>query len=298
MKTGHRRPADLEPGEEELFESLRPAAELRPDGGRACPGADRLQAAAEGVLPEEAAQAVARHLAECPPCRLLSDELAAWEGPELSAHEQERLWRMTRARIGTMRPRRPRVWALPAVAAALLAAIPAWIVWRSGRTDPGRPPGGSGSSSAPTQALVLPLDKLAPLTPPGAAITWRSSGDAFERDLGQALEPYVAGDLQEAVRRLGPLAAKHPQAAAPALYLGVSHLLLDQPAAARAALERAPREPKAFWTPHLEWYLAVACERTGERARAARLARDICAAGGEYAGRACTAGRALPSGSE
>jgi hypothetical protein len=304
MKTPERpRPADLEPGEEEIFERLHPASTLLPEGGRACPGADRLRAAAEGVLPEDAAREVAQHLAECAPCRMLSEDLAAWEGPELSPHERERLWRATKAKAGMIpgqarSPRGPRAWALPAVAAALAAAIPAWIVIQSMRPGPGDRPDGPRTPSPPVAAPALPLEKLPPQAPPAAGIVWRSNGDSFDRDLQQALVPYVAGDLREAARRLGPLAARHPDAAAPGLYLGVAHLLLDEPAAALAALERVPREPKAFWTPHVEWYLAVASERSGDRERAGRLARALCAGGGEYAARACAAAPALAGGGE
>jgi hypothetical protein len=281
------RPPDLEPDEEELFARVDPRSVLA-DAGRHCPGAERILAAQAGVLPEETARAVEQHLTLCPGCRALGDELAQWEGPELSPHEQERI----RRRIGTAHARRPRTWALAAVAATLVFGVPAWMAIQRGDPPPGDPPPVTAAPATP----ALPLEKLSVITPPGAALAWRDGGGTFEAELQHALAPYAAGDLAEAVRRLAPLVARHPEAPAPGLYLGVVHLLRGETAHAVAVLERVPREAEAFWTPHVEWYLAVARERAGQPGSAAGLLRGLCQGKSDYAGRACAAARQGPPG--
>jgi hypothetical protein len=287
-----RRPPDLEPDEEELFTRVDPTAVL-PDAGRQCPGPERLQAAQAGALPEEVATGVEGHLASCPGCRALAAELAQWEGPELSPHEQERI----RRRIGGTAAGQPsrrrgpsRTWALTAAAAALVAAVPAWIAIQRDGGTPSPPPRGAETPAPP----ALRLEKLPVLTPPGGSLTWRDGGGALEAELPRALAPYAAGDLDEAARRLAPLAARHPEAPAPGLYLGVVHLLRGEAAGAVAVLERVPREEGAFWTPHVEWYLAVARERAGQPAGADGLLRGLCGGKSEYTGPACAAARLRP----
>lgn len=254
-------------------------------GGRDCPSLAAIQAEQAGVLPDDTGRAVADHVAGCASCRALAAAAGEWDGPELDADSAQRIAR--RAGLGSASRRRPTAraaWLLPlAAAAALAVAVPFLLRSRphvSETTDP-RP------SAAPTAVpFLLPLEKLERRGAPG--ITVRGAGD-FDGALAAALAPYDAGDLDEAVARLTRLAAAHPDAASPRLYLGVAELLRGRPHDAQRALESARPLARELWRPHVLWYLAIAHERTGDRAAAVRLLAELCAASGEYHDRACAA---------
>jgi hypothetical protein len=285
------RPADLQPEEEPVWQRLSAV------GGEGCPGPDRILAAQSEVLPEESAREVLAHVARCASCRLLAADLAAWEGPELSPHEQEQIWRRVHGATapapvqGAARP--VRRWAWPAAAAALFAVVVPAYVLLTGDPAPGPGSGGPSPRTPSPPAAVLALDKLTVRTPPGAAIVWRDGGATFEGDLRQALDAYETGDLVAAVRLLDALSVKFPQAPAPPLYLGVARLLQGRPVEATPALLAARARGGTFWAPHAEWYLAVASERAGDPRRAAELLRRLCRGDSEYAARACAAADAL-----
>jgi hypothetical protein len=170
----------------------------------------------------------------------------------------------------------------------LAAVVPAWIAVRR---DP--PPSPAPQPVTTPSAPALPLQKLTVRTPPGASIAWRDGG-ALDAERKRALAAYEAGDLGDAVRRLSVLAARDSSDPAPGLYLGVAHLLRGAAGEAAAVLEGVPREEGAYWTPHVEWYLAVAHERAGRPAAAGLLLRSLCRGGSEYAQAACVAAPRLP----
>jgi hypothetical protein len=278
-----RAPADLMPEEEALFRRLSGAH-------RSCPDPAQIQAAAAGVLPEPA-DALREHLATCAACAALAADLAAWEGPELSAHEEERIWQEVRrgTRVRAPRPA-TRGWIWAAAAAVFAAAVPAYVLVRPVAPSP-TPSAGAGVATAP--GFALPVDKLSLRTPPGAALVWRGGESSYERDLQQALASYDAGDLDQAARRLEALSGEQAAGAAAPLYRGVALLLLGRPGEAVPVLRVARERATPFWRPHAQWYLAVASERAGESEGAAALLRELCGGGSEYDARACAGARAL-----
>jgi hypothetical protein len=243
-----------------------------------CPSFEQIQAAQADALPDDEGRTVLGHLAACEACRALGAAAREWEGPELAPEARERI----RPRVAAPPAvRRVPSWLLP-LAAAVALAITAPFLLRD-RVQPSLPD--PGRSPAPA-AFVLPLGKLERRSPPSLQVR---GDDPFDAALADALAPYEANDLGEAAVRLTGLARAHPDAASPRLYLGVAELLQGRPEAARAALLEARPLARAFWTPHVLWYLAIADERVGDREAAARLLAALCGQPGEYRDRACAA---------
>jgi TolA-binding protein len=193
-----------------------------------CPHPDLVLAAREGVLPEGTGAGILAHLAECPLCQALARDLA---DPELSAptiKEEKRILRRVRRGTGE-RPKWPWLWfAAPAAAVAALGLV--FLLPRE-----------------PRAATPAPLTKAALEKPPvnlplASALVWRGAGDEPQRllqELGEALEPYRAGQYEESVQRLAAFTARYPKSPEAYFYLGVSLLFLDRKAEAAVALARA-----------------------------------------------------------
>ena len=274
------RASDHDADDDALLEmlGLDPAAPPAPAAG--CPSFEQIQAAQAEVLPDDEGGAVLAHLASCPACRALADAVREWEGPEISADARDAIGR--RLAAAPKAARRPPGWLLP-LAAAVAIAVATPLLLRE-RVPPSLPD--PGRSPAPAAAFVLPLERLERRSPPALAVR---GDDPFDAALAEALGPYEAGDLDEAAVRLTRLARTHPDAASPRLYLGVAELMRGRPQAAREALVEARPLARGFWTPHVLWYLAIAEERLGDRAGAARLLAELCAQPGEHHDRACAA---------
>jgi thymidylate kinase len=77
-------------------------------------------------------------------------------------------------------------------------------------------------------------------------------------------------------------------------YLGVARLIQNDASGARRALDAASGLADQAFAPDVAWYLAVADERSGDRASArARLDR-LCREGGARAADACQGAQRLP----
>ena len=247
-----------------------------------CPSFAELQAAAAGVLSEDDERAIAAHQDSCASCRALGAAAREWEGPPLPDDARDRIARRAGGIAVRASSRAP--WLLPLAAALVLAVLTPFLLRERVRRPPDHPP----TQSPPVPAFVLPLEKLDRRTPPGVVVRGE---DAFESELGAALVPYEAGDLEAAAARLEALARRHPDAASPRLYLGVVDLLRGRPGEAARSLEGAEPLARTFWGPSVRWYLAVARERSGGDAQAPL--RALCAVEGEYRARACAALDAL-----
>jgi predicted Zn-dependent protease len=129
-----------------------------------------------------------------------------------------------------------------------------------------------------------------------AALQWRgAAGDnPLITDLAPAFEAYRNDDFAEAARRLEPLTGKHPGSVEVFFYLGVARLIQNDASGARRALDAASGLADQAFAPDVAWYLAVADERSGDRASArARLDR-LCREGGARAADACQGAQRLP----
>jgi hypothetical protein len=275
------RASDRDADDDAILEmlGLDPASPSADAAG--CPSFEQIQAAQAEALPDDEVRAVLDHLESCQACRALADAAREWEGPELSGEARDTIRRRIAAAVPPARRLVP-AWFLP-LAAALAIALTTPFLLRD-RVPPSLPD--PGRSPTPAAAFVLPLEKLERRSAPALPVR---AADPFDTALAEALGAYEKDDLGEAVERLARLARAHPEAASPRLYLGVAELLRGRPEAARAALVEARPLARAFWTPHVLWYLAIAEERVGARAAAAGLLTELCGQAGEYHDRACAA---------
>jgi hypothetical protein len=238
----------------------------------ACPAPERLWAGARGELTPAEVPTLVSHVADCGACA--------------------EAWRIARD-FGTpaefAAPARTFQWWLPAAAAILRAsAVSLFYLTRPAEV-----------TVAPTVATTAPAPpsfaidvQKAPITVSSRyALTFRggNDGQAFLQSFKTALAPYERGEYAAAVATLTPVADRYPDAAEPSFYLGVSHLLTGNAAAAVAPLERALGVADANQRGDINWYLAAAYERVDRRADAGRLLKALCETTGARSAAACAA---------
>jgi len=283
------RARDLEADEERFVTEFgAPLAAAR----AGCPPPELLLAARAGVLPEASGAAVAAHLASCPSCRALGEDLADEELSKLTAREQERIRARVLAEAGVRGAAGWRWFWRPvpvAAMAALVVAAGAWIYV----SRPADRTGVAVEQAVVRLPEVLRLEKPVVRLPAAAALIWRGEGapaqEEFLKELGAALEPYRAGDCREAASRLEALSQKYPKSAEAHFYLGVCRLLLERNQEAAAALEAARRLAEGPLAQDAAWYLGIAWLRAGRTAQGASEFKELCAGAGEYQARACAA---------
>ncbi len=242
----------------------------------ACPASEQLWAGARGDLAPGEVESLAVHMADCGACA------EAW-----------RLAREFGAPAQLAAPARAFPWWLPAAAVIMLASG-ATLFYVT------RPP---GATVAPTTANVapavptyrIPVEKAPIKVSTRYALTWRgpTDGRAFLEALKTALEPYERADYPAAVATLTELTTRYRDTAEPALYLGVSHLMAGDAAAAIAPLEHARDLAEREQREDVTWFLAAAYERAGRAGEAQRLAQAVCDGQGARAGAGCAAAAAL-----
>ena len=173
---------------------------------------------------------------------------------------------------------------------------------------PGVPPTVATTAPAPAAAAPEPATPAAPplppdvwhdafplvpaeihLTPEELKATPSTPGMAAAAALARALEPYRAGDHQQAAVELEGVLLDHPDEYRAALYLGVSRLFIDEPQAAIEALRQAQQSTAADVLADAEWYILVGIARLREPDQAEGDARALCDRDGPPAGRACQA---------
>lgn len=253
-----------------------------------CPAPDMLVAYGEGVLPGDMETSVGEHLASCRVCARLREDLRESPIAEPTLAELDRLRQRMPAR--TAPPRRIRIAAVGAIAAALVAGVYFWPE----STQPDRQ---VAATVPPEPKPVYKLDvKPAPLRLPLAtALVLRGEAaspkkeDAFLKQLGEALEPYRAGRYTDAAQRLHALAQQYPRAVEPPFYEGVARLLAGDSNGALPSLEAARSIGGEALDDDISWYLAAAHERNRDWERAAPLLGKLCTAEGQYREAACQA---------
>jgi hypothetical protein len=278
------------------------SAELRALRERhaADPPIDVLRAAREDAVPAEARDRALHHLEHSRWSRTLADGLDQLT-PELTAEDADRLLHRIRGRTRTAAaPARFLRWR-DALAFAGLAAVVTLAVqlptWRTAppAAGPTTTPSASAAAAPEPPAMVLALTKPE-LKLSFSALQWRgSAGDnPLITDLAPGFDAFRRDDFAETARRLEPLAQKHVGSVEVFFYLGVSRLMQNDLPGARRALETALGVADQAFAPDVAWYLAIAEERSGDRASArARLDR-ICREGGPRAADACEGARRLP----
>lgn len=258
----------------------------------------------EGIGPER--EAAADHLSACTACaqeyRLLR-ELQPWArsaaarlGPGASASV------VKPARAYHTRP--GLIWSSLGVAALLAIVIGTTLSLNRTPSSSDAPraaaPGGDQPNALPP---VPPAPRLRLEKPPlkltaAVALQWRSGAEAASistAELTRALDAYRRDDFVDADTRLEAIARRDPRLAEAHFYLGVSKLFLEQPAAAVDPLRQAGTLAPDIFSRDVAWYLAVAYDALGDRARALAELRRLCADRQDYAAQACAAVREMSS---
>jgi tetratricopeptide repeat protein len=307
----NERKNDIGPDEEELLKELGTSFEALRASHADCPKPEILLAAQAGVLGEETAKSVSAHLQKCTFCKILLRDLT--DGEVLAAlPEEERRVReqVLRAAGVSAKPAKAGgqlfavwlTWALPVAAlAGVVLAVVAWM-----RLHPAVAP----VSSAPTVAVeptrpatpsVLQWEKLPVRLQAGSILVWRGAPrneqEKYAAELTHALVYYRDGDYAEAVQQLAVVAKNFPRGVEAQLYLGISHLALQQNTEAIPALLAAQALGAEHFSEDASWYLALAYARSGDKEKALMELQKLCQEKGSYSQRACAGVQELTAAS-
>jgi hypothetical protein len=282
-------PRDFEPDESEFLHSLG-GQPFGPCRSEHCPPAAMIQALLAGALPDQDAAALSHHLSVCPACDTVRAALDEMQPEAAEPGDIDGLWN----RIEPQLPRTKRLhWAwiwVPAAAAAAfaLAVLGPSLLAPEPLTLAYQPPAPAAPSQPDWQAGAF--EKPPVRLPVGGLLLWRGSGaealPESTREIARALEPYRAGDLDEAVRRLAALEDRFPESFEIPFYRGVCLLYLNR-AGAGELLVRARGLGTEAKSAEASWYLALAHLQDGSVSRARPLLRQVCGTVSPHADSAC-----------
>jgi hypothetical protein len=260
---------------------------------------DVLRAARADALPEELQKKAGERLTSSAWARTLVDGADQAE-PTLDAASADRiLARIDNGSNAESTSRRPmRTWALALGSLAAVLAI-AVVFWRhSSTTTTVAPQPVATAVTQPPSPPVFALELTKPdvkLTP--AALLLRGEGSGrFVDDIAPGVSAFRAGDFDTAARVFETLGARYPKSVEVPFYLGVSRLFLNDGPAAVRSLESARALNDESFEDDVTWYLAVAYERAGDRAKAGELVDGLCREKSASASRACAAATKLRAG--
>ena len=279
-----RTAVDLDADEREALHAIgwQPAP-----ADSACPDPSLLLAAEEGALDDAAADRVRAHVKGCATCQLLVKDLSLVLAENPSAEEIARI----RSRIGaghSSRVARPYLWLGVGLAAA---ATIAWFFLTPLRTpQPPVPDSQVARTAPPSVPSVFVVDR--PAIPPGEIdLAVRGAAPTLagvDNQAALALDRADSGDLKGAIAELEALVGKNPSSRRAGLALGALRLRDARDAEALAGLERV----RALKTgpdmdDEVDWYLAIARIRAGDRAGARVLLDALCKGQGARSVRSC-----------
>lgn len=253
-----------------------------------CPDPALLVALDEGVLDEDVVARVRAHVSGCPACQAASADLAAVFDEGVPEESRKRL----DARVAAIKPSRSRglwYWLVPAGG---LAAATAAIVWAllPGPVIPLVPD--DVVAKAPAQALptVFVVDR--PALPPGEIdLAVRGAAETVADVANQAslaLDRADGGDISGGLAEAEALFAKHRDSRKAGLALGSLLLRVNRNAESLTVLEAARAlkiDPEL--NDEVDWFLAIASVRAGDRPNARLLLEGVCKRNGTRGARAC-----------
>ncbi len=307
-------PDDWEQDEQQALQGLEDQLAIIRRRHAGNPPIELLRAARAEALPDELQASVTTHLSQNAWSRALVEGLEeGGDAPALDRVSEERLWKRIQqtSRAGrndgmsvpsTAVSWRGKRWAYggAALAASLLIAV---SVFRNVDSPAPLAPSApvAPASSAPPLAPQAPQAPLAlsfakpdlKLSP--AALTWRGAPaeNPFLLNLKPAVDAYRDGDYPQADARFAALAQQYPQSVEVRFFLGVTRMLRDDFAGAIAPLTSALALQEPAFVDDASWFLAVAEQRSGNTAAAARRLRDLCAGTGAFKVNACQAAEQL-----
>jgi len=263
-----------------IKEYLKVAVQGRPRV-KACLDEGQLVEFYLGRLEESKIESIGDHLAECPDCLELSQDvrqfLAVMREPSDAAEVLP-----TKASPSTQIWYGVRQRRLLLLAASLVIAVGVGLLlWRGSRVE--SPPAqraqtplatpGTTTQENPWRDLEIAKAEYTPVATQEGEILWRDdSAEASERrkpgPFARAMESYGRNDFSEAERRLGQFVEKNPNHAAAHFYRGVSLLLLGKTADAVAPMEAAVANGQGRVRDEAHWYLALTYLRNGNHLKA------------------------------
>lgn len=264
------------------------------------------EALIEGRLDAATRDSLLDHVGSCARC---AGVFRAVRAAALEATRAERKAETARAaRPALARPWLARPWLAP-VAAVLATATAVVVLSRQAMSPsvapetiatspvarPSAAPLGDAASLATTPSLAPVFDF--PVEKPPVVIAaerllaqrGRAQDQAWLTSFARALDPYRAGDFEEAARRLAVVAESQPDVAEPALYLGVSLLLGGRASEAIAPLERARGLVGEARRAEVAFYLGCAQARSGDLDAARPTLEGACRAKADHSEKACEA---------
>jgi len=261
------------------------------------PPAALLRAAQADALPEELNTEKVRAASQSEWGRALIDGLDTVERPLSGDDEQRLLARVRKAIRSGDRSGVPWNWVrwVTITAAAAIAIVV--VVKRTGNSPAALP---ASTEPVPTVAQSEPPRFVLALEKPevklsAAVLTFRGAGDDdFVGQLTKALDAFRANDYAGADRQLTVLEKRHPIFDV-YYYQGLSRLLAGDAAGAVVPLQKAASLADRLFAPDVQWFTAVAEERSGQLTRARDRLADLCRTSNPYSQRACEAQKQLES---
>jgi hypothetical protein len=265
--------------ERQLPEDL--ARDLAATGPRgAQPPLEVLRAAGEGVLPKEVDASAQWHLAQHDGTRRLVDALNDAAGLDADA-EAALFARITRETTAIDRERRSSPWRWQVAAAIGTIAIAGsawWMMRRDSAVVATPPPVLVAQATAPAvPEFLIPLERP-DVRISLSAMTWRGRrpDNPVLVALKPALDAFRAADYTTADREFSIVAQRYPDLIEVALYQGISRLFLSDWSGASISLKRAQAIGDPAFAGDVEWYLAIAEERSGDRTAARQRLQALC----------------------
>lgn len=293
---------DVRSEEQKLLERYGASVETLRAQHSGCPRIGVLRASQAGVLPEDAAQRVARHIVKCDFCRVLLRDLADEQFVIPTPGEAQRVRVRVLAapreagKAGSLARSSFGGWfwkAAPftAVVAVALAAV-LWVRFHSAGSR-GAPLATSGPGTATMSALQW--EKLPIRLQEKSALIVRGEQARYARELTRALAYYRQDNYAEAAQQLEKVTRAFPRGVEGQLYLGISRLYLQRNAEAILPLVAAQESGPEPFRDDATWYLALAFSRTGDHAHALVELERLCLGESAYVKRACAAIQELPT---
>ena len=263
--------------------------EMLAEGAGSCPHPELVAAARQGVLSQEIAAPVLRHVDHCDLCSTLlpaADELLTLTA-ERQAHIRARVKAQPASpqRVAIRAPSRStlRRWTFVAVAglAAALGIVAVAVHRRAApATQSAVTPSASDGGRASALKQLAELEALPPPEPNSADLVTRGDDSRgatkpSAAELLPAFRAYNSGNYIDATRLFGTISAHYPHAELPRLYLGIAQLELKQDATAEQTL--LPLTASSTPSPDALWYAGAAAARAQDFATSARLFGRLCA---------------------